>query len=992
VSLALKYTANVWARLLARAPAGLTVLTSIALTLPAVEGQAKTFSPEQCLGVVERHRRLLWSTIVIRAGAGHIQLTGLSSKDAHTWEQALNLWQTEARVASLQPLRQELATVGRLCGVTWSGERYVRASVHQALVERATLALQSLAASRWSLWASREDRLLEQDIQDAVSTADFRRDEANAIAIRNATTRFKELFDHIEKQPLTDAQRRACVMEDDNNLVLAGAGTGKTSVVLGRIAYLLSSQRAAPDEILALAYNRDAAKELQERVRERVAADLGPEKVTVRTFHAFGGEVIGIVEGRKPSVSKLAEDSTARDTFVTTAFEQLLREAPYRALFLEAFLHLEHYVSAFDFDSLEAYERDLSSRELRTLSGEQVKSTEELRVANWLTLHGIDFQYEGRYPVDTADTQYRAYKPDFTLARPGNPGGPVFLEHFAIDELGNPPPYFDAERYRQGITWKRRVHHQHGTTLIETYSYEFRRGTIFSSLADRLQEVGIPVSARSEEECLELLRSSQVVSQTGALFSGLLPVCRELGRDQDMDSRLQARPFAERYRSQLLWRLMEPILVRYREALAREDAIDFGEMLQRAIRYVRDGRYRSRFRHILVDEFQDISEPRAMLVTALRDQSAQTRLFCVGDDWQSIYRFNGSDVRFTSEFAQRIGAGSTETLDKTFRFNNQIGNVASSFVMCNPAQTRKSISSVRTVTAPAVSLVPTADFSRTLPIVLKRIAEWSEARGTRFTVRLLARYWYELERLRDTAIRCARDLEIDVELSSVHAAKGLEADFVILVGLGDGQNGFPAHKPTDPFRELFLPVAESFSNAEERRLFYVALTRARHRVYLMYDMDDCSEFIRELKEGPYAVTVDEFRHHSSVQRDSPAVRCPSCESGLLGPRTGRFGQFISCSRYPRCNYSERGCGDCGGLLLRVGDYRICADPDCSGVHPTCPRCGSPMQLRHGPYSAFFGCGNYGKADVDLHCTETLPARALPSADALRGHASAHRGP
>jgi DNA helicase-4 len=429
---------------------------------------------------------------------------------------------------------------------------------------------------------------------------------------------------------------------------------------------------------------------------------------------------------------------------------------------------------------------------------------------------------------------------------------------------------------------------------------------------------------------------------------------------------------------------MEPIVVRYREALAREDAIDFGEMLQRAIKYVREGRYSSRFRHILVDEFQDISEPRAHLVTALRDQSPQATLFCVGDDWQSIYRFTGSDVRYTSEFAQRIGAGSTETLDTTFRFNNQIGNVASAFVMRNPAQTRKSISSARSVTAPAVSLVPTADFCRTLPIVLERIAEWGKARGTRFTVRLLARYWYELEDLSDAARRCARDLDIDVELSSVHAAKGLEADFVILVGLGDGESGFPAHKPTDPFRELFLPVAESFTFAEERRLFYVALTRARHRVYLLYDTDDCSEFVRELKGGRYAVTVDEFRRHSSIQRDSPTVRCPRCTSGLLAPRTGRFGQFISCSRYPKCNYSERGCGDCGGLLLRVGEYRICADPDCFGVHPTCPRCGSPMQLRQGAYSAFFGCGNYGKADVDLQCTETLPARALPSANVLRG--------
>jgi DNA helicase IV len=991
MSLELQYAPTVWARLLARLPDAPTTLTRTTLTLPVSDGPPMQLSPEQCLGVIERRSRLIWHTIVIRADTGSIYLRGLRFRESRTWERALNLWQEDARLASLEPLRQELIALVRLCDGLWSGEHYVRASAHQALVDRARSALGALTPSRWRLWGNAADQLLEQRIQAAVATAEQRRSEANAIAVRSATTRFKELFDHIEKQPLTDAQRRACVMEDENNLVLAGAGTGKTSVVLGRIAYLLSSQRAAPNEILALAYNRDAAKELQDRVRDRVAADLAPEKVTVRTFHAFGGDVIGMVEGRKPSLSKLAEDSAARDTFVTTAFEQLLHEAPYRALFLEcAFLHSEHYISPFDFDSLEAYERDRGSRELRTLSGELVKSTEELRIANWLTLHGIDFQYETRYPADTADTadpQHRAYKPDFTLARPGNTGGAVFLEHFGIDERGNPPPYFtaaDAERYRLGITWKRELHRQCGTTLIETCSYEFRRGAVFLNLTDHLQKVGIAVRARSEEECLELLRGSHAVSQTGALFSELLPVCRELGREQNMDSRIEALPAEERDRCRLLWRLMEPILVRYREALGHEDAIDFGEMLQRAIRYVRDGRYHSQFRHILVDEFQDISEPRAELVTALRNQSAQATLFCVGDDWQSIYRFTGSDVRYTSEFGKRIGAGATEALDTTFRFNNQIGNVASTFVMRNPAQTRKVIHSVRTVIAPAVSLVPTADFGRTLPVVLERIAEWGKARSMRYSVRLLARYWYELEGLHRTAQRLARDLDLDVEISSVHAAKGLEADFVILVGLGEGENGFPAHKPADPFRELFLPAPEAFQFAEERRLFYVALTRARHRVYLLYDTHDCSEFVRELKEGGYAMTADEFRDESSVQREAPAVRCPRCATGLLGPRTGQFGQFISCSRYPKCNYSERGCGDCGGLLLRVGEYRVCADVSCAGVHSTCPRCGSPMQLRQGQYGAFFGCGNFGKADVDLQCTAKLPARPLPSAHALRG--------
>jgi len=986
VSTELHYTPNVWARLFARATNESAILTPNTLTLPIAGGAAKQLSPEQCLGPIQRHWRLFWSTLVIQADAGPIYLPGLRFKEASTWERALNNWQKAAQLASLEPLRRELAGVSRHCDAMWSGEHYVRASAHQALVDRATTAVRALGESRWAQWASTEDRLLEQQVKDALATAEDRRHEANAIAVRSVTTRFTELFDHIEKQPLTDAQRRACVMEDENNLVLAGAGTGKTSVVLGRIAFLLASQRALPQEIIALAYNRDAAKELQERVRRRIPRDLRPEQVVIRTFHAFGADVIGTVEGRKPSLSKLAEDSTARDTFVTTAFEHLLNEAPYRALFLEyACLYPEHYLSPFEFSSLEAYERDVSSRELRALSGDRVKSTEELRIANWLTLHGIDFKYEARYPVDTADVQHRAYEPDFTLPRLNDVRGPVFLEHFGIDERGNPPPYYtaiDAERYRQGVAWKRELHRQYGTTLMETYSYEFRQGTVFENLAERLRNAGILMSERSQQECLDILRRAHCVSETGGLFSGLLPVCRELGRSRGMTSRIDALPIVPQYRCRLLWRLMEPILLRYQEALAHESAIDFGEMLQRAIQYIRDGRYHSRFRDILVDEFQDISEPRAQLVTALRDQTTDSTLFCVGDDWQSIYRFNGADVRYTSQFVQRIGAGSTETLDTTFRFNNQIGNVASTFVMRNPGQTRKAIRSVRTVAAPAVSLVATADLGRTLPIVLDRIAEWGRARSARYSVRILARYWYELEELPKEALRRTGDLALDIELSSVHAAKGLEADFVILVGLGEGESGFPAHEATDPFRELFLPEAEAFRFAEERRLFYVALTRARHRAYLLYDMYNCSEFVRELTEGGYAATVDEFRNHPAVQPDPAAVRCPRCSAGLLGPRTGRFGYSIRCSRYPKCNYSERGCGDCGGLLLRMGDYRVCADESCAGVHPSCPRCGSPMQFRRGAYGAFFGCGNFG--NIDLQCTATLPPRVLPSANTLRG--------
>jgi DNA helicase-4 len=815
------------------------------------------------LGDVEHRCGLFWDSVILRTDTRTLRIRGLPRKEARAWARELNTWLDPLRNASLASLREVLTEAAQRCDQAWAGDHFVRTSEQAAVLTSATTALSKIPASKWTKWRSDSDHALELHLRSALTDAVQHRDAANERAVRGALSAHKELFDSIEQHPLTEAQRRACVIADDNNLVLAGAGTGKTSVVLGRIVYLLESHLAEPAQILALAYNRDAAAELDGRVRSRLSSRSKSGRVAVRTFHAFGSDVIAAVEGRKPSISTLAEDKAARDKFVVASIEQLLERPDYRRDFLEyGFQHVEPFRSVFDFPSMEAYERSLAGRELRTLSGDLVRSTEELRIADWLTLHGVNFRYEARYPVDTSDRQHRAYKPDFTIERPGDYRGPAFLEHFGIDENGSPPPFFtsfEAERYKASLVWKRELHEKYKTTLIETYSYEFRRGTVYELLAERLQGAGVALQPRSEAECLEILRQSHLVISTALQFSELIPVCRELDNERDVVARLAAVSECDRHRSELLWRLFRPVLSFYESGLTDAGEIDFAEMLRRALRYIRDGSYVSTYQHILVDEFQDISELRASLVKALRDGVPTARLFCVGDDWQSIYRFSGADVSFTSRFAERVGPGSTVALDRTFRFNNKIGEVASTFVTRNPAQTQKTITSLRTVSAPAVSLFSTDDTVAALEEVLAQIGKWGEARGERYSVRILARYWLELEPLHAPAKACGKKHDLDVLLSTVHAAKGLESDFVIVVGLRRGRNGFPAEKRVDPFREAFLPVSEGFDFAEERRLFYVALTRARHRVYLLFDARNCSRFVDELMSGRYSVAIDEFR-------------------------------------------------------------------------------------------------------------------------------------
>ncbi|TOM92155.1 hypothetical protein CGH67_28335, partial [Vibrio parahaemolyticus] len=112
-------------------------------------------------------------------------------------------------------------------------------------------------------------------------------------------------FDTVESNPLTPKQRMACVTDNDNNLLLAGAGTGKTSVMIGRSGYLVKSAQARPEDILLLAYGRIAALEMDERIK----AKLGLDDIRASTFHRLGIDIISTVEGRAPSFSKLDENS-----------------------------------------------------------------------------------------------------------------------------------------------------------------------------------------------------------------------------------------------------------------------------------------------------------------------------------------------------------------------------------------------------------------------------------------------------------------------------------------------------------------------------------------------------------------------------------------------------------------------------------------------------------------------------------------------------------
>jgi DNA helicase-4 len=337
----------------------------------------------------------------------------------------------------------------------------------------------------------------------------------------------------------------------------------------------------------------------------------------------------------------------------------------------------------------------------------------------------------------------------------------------------------------------------------------------------------------------------------------------------------------------------------------------------------------------------------------------------VGDDWQAIYRFSGSDVSYTKKFAEHFGSAAVNSLDTTYRFNDKIGNVASRFVQSNPDQIRKTINSLSKAQQAAVTLVPSNNDGVGLKTALTRIAQQAEFGAT---VLILARFNFRLpEGLKQLKTFFP---ELKLQSMTVHASKGKEADFVIVLGMDRGKFGFPSEKATQPLLEMLLPAKEEFAFAEERRLFYVALTRARHHVYLLSDPQNSSAFIRELRKCGHEI-AQLHRSGSDVFDWADDIACPACKSGYLLARSGRHSRLFSCSNLPYCEYYEQGCRKCGGHMRRSGNELVCQDPACGERLSLCPLCGGALQERKGAWGVFWGCSNYRGDDANS-CRYTAP--------------------
>lgn len=712
----------------------------------------------------------------------------------------------------------------------------------------------------------------------------------------------KEYFDTLFTFPLDEQQREAIVTLGENVLVIAAAGSGKTATIVAKTHYLVKKLHVDPRNILVITYTRKAAEELQKRV--------GISGVECSTFHKHAIDTIARIKGKKPVICDSNLLNTLFDTLLyhNTAFES--------SFFLFQTVQKTLLQYDYQYDSYKDYLKALleygKMAPYRDMDGKlcYVKSRQEMEIMVILTELGLHVRYEEKYPFDTSSSGFRQYKPDFTIHYILNGEEKViYLEHFAIDQYGRVPVWFGdgkqggwakADReYNEGIDWKKQIHNEHGTTLIYTTSADFHNGITSARerIMELLEEHNIPYSPLTIQQKSKLLAVplNRSIESLVKLISGFIALFKANGRTiQELQDSISDKDINKERNTFLLRHLVQPVYDSYEQALQSKHEYDFTDCLLQAAQLLEKQQIYN-YDYILVDEFQDISIDKYKYLSALRRKEPRTRIFCVGDDWQSIYRFSGSDISLFSQFEKYNGPTEELKIEATHRFGEPLLQQSSSFVQRNPAQKKKQLHSDKDrVTYLAFAGYENENIERS--IIEKQIARLPE--DARIFV--VSRYRYDIgsvfpEVADKTTDEKGTNIELNiagrrVQALTAHSSKGLEADYIFLLNCNSGYNdfGFPSQVADDPIWNYVLSKSDSYDHAEERRVFYVAITRAKRATYVLFDKQYPSVFVTELGGN-------------KKKEEENTYICPRCGSGKLMfvkdgyAKNGHFYTVLRCT-------------------------------------------------------------------------------------------------
>ncbi len=703
--------------------------------------------------------------------------------------------------------------------------------------------------------------------------------------------KYKNYFDEMYKDidpniHLDEEQIKAILTDEEYSLILAGAGTGKTTTMASKVKFLVDIKKVHPSKIAVMSYTKKATEELEQRIN----IDFGiPANIT--TFHSLGFSYIKEIfstrkcyvvdfEMRneifisyfkekifsyKNKIKELMEIFSAEKTGTSWIFSKYFKEN------YEKYQNFDDYFMAYKQDKIKEISnlKEFVENKIETylngddyattIKGEIVKSKGEARIANFLFRNRIEYQYEKIYQELMEDKSI--YKPDFTL----NLGGSeVYIEYFGLstyDETSN----LELQRYEKNRKQKEEYHRIHHTKFI---SLDTKKGeNLEEKLKTELLKMGFNLNPRSYEEIYDQILNNNPTSSfypfKDLLYHWITQLKSSTKREQYVKyvrDYIDTNPSEAKETMEKQFSYFQEFFVYYQKKLFENTesyGFDFSDMFYYAIKYMEHLKSipNLKYEYIIIDEYQDISKERYTFTKKISDLN-HSKVVAVGDDWQSIFAFAGSKIKYIYDFQKYFESAKLLKITSTYRNSKELIEYSGAFVMKNPSQIKKQLISSKSIKNP-IKVVPyqTGKEIETVKRLILRIHELNPSHHIMILARTnqMIKNIFNDENLKDgiaTKVEFIGYEDIDIDAMTMHKSKGLTCDEVIVIGLN---KSFPLEKQDNFWLEALFKdklEEEQIKYAEERRLFYVALTRTKNHVFLLVDEDKQkrSEFIMELVE------------------------------------------------------------------------------------------------------------------------------------------------
>ena len=804
----------------------------------------------------------------------------------------------------------------------------------------------------------------------------------------------KEYLDTILKKidpaiNLDDEQRHVVLSDEDYTLVIAGAGAGKTTTVAAKVRYLVEKKGIKPEQILVISFTNKAVGELRDKINKGLGIPC-----PVTTFHSTGYAILR----KKEAVGKNIVDGGFMFNVINNYLKGNILEqpelvdklilffgsyfdAPYEGDDLNTFFN---YISKADFSTLKGNMSEYTEEIINKRTGnkisiahETLRSAQEVSIANFLYLNSIDYRYEKPYQFNIIRA-HKPYTPDFTLKQ----GDKIaYLEHFGITEDGRNNRYTaeQLKKYKAAINDKVILHRKHNTDLIYTFSSYNDGRPMLEHLKEQLIEHGFVLNQRSSQEVFEKIvntEENKYILKLVNLICTFIQNFKTNGYTIDKFYEWESQTTNERTR--LFLDVCQQCYLEYAKRLKEKRAVDFEDMINESARILNQQLISGKtldFKYIIVDEYQDISRQRFDLTKSL-SQICDAKIIAVGDDWQSIYAYAGSDITLFTKFKDSMGYGQELKITRTYRNAQEVIDIAGGFIQKNDSQLKKALVSPKHIQDPVVIESYTEDVNRTqtkgkggkyymIGKTVEDIVATILEENPKSSILLLGRYGFDAYNLSRSAdfiydektggVKSKKFPGVRLEFMTVHRAKGLGFDNVIIINARNELYGFPSQIQEDPVLKYVVKDDFSIEYAEERRLFYVALTRTKNRVYIVVPEQHPSKFVTELISDFKNVKVNGKINEVDDANSADIKRCPICGYPLQLRYKPHYGlKLWLCSNEPEiCDFMTND--------LRGGELSILK----------CDRCQDGyLIVKEGKLGPFLGCTNYKSDKTGCNGTMT----------------------